>query len=233
MARLSREFVKLETRLLNDWRFFTMSEFEQLTYLKLLIIARLTQNKIPKNRRVIGALLRSDRSEIDIESALNRIKMNFPKFKETKYFYYFDEYELRFYNGAPKSAQNSGVDEDIDEDIDKDIDKQRKSQPYWAAFSKETQDLLKTVYKDINIYQLLGKLKKDRKIELPEEVTKRVCRSYLKNPEEVKDRWAWFATTTKRVWEQYNAEQNIREGQEWKNMGLTQPIKEILAGIGK
>ncbi len=95
MPRVSMAFVKLEIRLLNDHRFFTMDEFEQLVYIKLLGISRQTGNEIPKTHSTIKAYLRTNRSESDIKSALNRIKSNFPKFKENKYFYYFEGYEER------------------------------------------------------------------------------------------------------------------------------------------
>lgn len=118
MARLSREFVKLETRILNDHRFFTLSEFDQLLYIKLLGLSRTTQNRIPKKPVVIQALIRTNRNETEIKSALKRIKFNFPKFKENKYFYYFDGYELRM--------NNSKRDEDEDEDEDKDEERKKK-----------------------------------------------------------------------------------------------------------
>ena len=145
MARLSREFVKLETRLINDYRFFQMSEFQQLVYIKLLAISRSTGNQIPKTHATIRELLRTNRSETEVKSAIKRIKDNFPKFKENKYFYWFDGYELRLGNSVPKSEFNykRDEDEDIDEDKDKDrdIDKDKPS----AVFTKK--DPLKTVYK--------------------------------------------------------------------------------------
>jgi len=123
MARLSREFVKLETRILNDHRFFTMSEFEQLVFVKLLGISRSTGNKIPKKIGVVSELLRTKRSATEIKSAIKRIKLNFPKFKENKYFWYFDGYELRLDNSIPKSDNNYCVDVDEDKDEDKDSNK--------------------------------------------------------------------------------------------------------------
>lgn len=155
MARLSREFVKLETRLLNDYRFFTMTEFEQLVFLKLLGISRSTSNQIPKNLGVLADLLRVKKGEtgfylsqigfskrdigvksVDdlyktgVKSALKRIKTNFPKFRQNKYFYYFDGYELRLSNSVPKGAINSCVDVDEDLDEDKDEDRDRKKQKF-------------------------------------------------------------------------------------------------------
>ena len=135
MARLSREFVKLETRILNDHRFFTLSEFEQLTFIKLLGISRTTQNKIPKNLSVIRELLRTNRGETEIKSALKRIKQNFPKFKENKYFYYFEEYELRMNNSVPKGENNYCIDEDEDKDEDKDEDEDKEIEQLTALFN--------------------------------------------------------------------------------------------------
>lgn len=126
MGRLSREFVKLETRILNDHRFFTMSEFEQLVFIKLLGISRSTSNQIPKKTGVVGELLRTKRNITEVKSAINRIKQNFPKFKENKYFYYFEDYELRLNNSAPKLHHNPCVDVDEDIDKDKDVDKEQK-----------------------------------------------------------------------------------------------------------
>ncbi len=172
MARLTREFVKLETRILNDWRFFTMSEFEQLVYVKLLGISRSTNNRIPKESAILVDLLRLKKPEIGfylsqigfskqeirnksieeqyqigIESALKRIKANFPKFMENKYFYYFEDYELRLFNSAPKQETIRCVDEDKDLDEDKDVDKGKKR----IIFSPPTIDELKTYCTENNL----------------------------------------------------------------------------------
>ena len=170
MARLSREFVKLETRILNDHRFFTMTEFEQLVFIKLLGISRSTSNKIPKDFHIIAELLRlkkgetcfylsqigfskrdfgsksdKDLYEIGIKSAIRRIKLNFPKFKENKYFYYFDGYELRMNNSAPKVINNSCVDEDIDKDEDKDINSEKyKLSEFFLSLLKNRKPDFKT-----------------------------------------------------------------------------------------
>ena len=118
MARISKEFLKLETRLLNDHRFFTLSEADQAFYIKILMVSRITKNKIPKNRETIKAYLRSDRDDIDIESTLNRLKEHFPKFKENKHFYYFEGFSERFGNYVPNGTRNLGTEEEEEEEED-------------------------------------------------------------------------------------------------------------------
>jgi len=52
-------FVKLEKRLLNDPRWWTLSEPAQLIYIKLILLAAETYNKIPKNDEILRQALRS------------------------------------------------------------------------------------------------------------------------------------------------------------------------------
>ena len=122
MARISREFIKLEIRLLNDHRFFTMTDDLQLFYIKMMMISRSTENRIPKDVSIIRQLLRSEDEDVTIESHLSSILDTFPKFKGNKHFYYFEGYEGRL-NGTklnvPKKVRNYGVDEDEDEEEDK------------------------------------------------------------------------------------------------------------------
>jgi len=106
-----------------------------------------------------------------------------------------------------------------------------KKQPYWAAFKENSQEQLKTVSKDFNIYQLMGKLNKIKKIEIPEEVINKICTSYLKNKAGIKADWPWFIVTTQKEWEAWNAEQQIKEGREWKKASVSPAIAQILAGM--
>lgn len=108
----------MEIRVLDDHRFFTLSELDQLIYLKLLALSKKTGNQIPKTQGVLKALLRTDRSESEIESALDRIRCNFPKFKQNKYFHYFQGWSERF----PKKGNKECTDLDLDIDLDKDLD---------------------------------------------------------------------------------------------------------------
>ena len=90
-----------------------------------------------------------------------------------------------------------------------------KTQPYWAGFTKKTQDIMLFVSKPreiphrspktaagklelslpgFNIYQLLGKIKKLKKIEIPEDVVQKVCINYDKHRFHIKADW------TTKVW---------------------------------
>ena len=120
-----REFQKVEIRILDDHRFFTLSDFDQLLYLKLLLVAKKTGNKIPKNPSIIRALLRCSGADSDIESGLIRIKENFPKFNENKYFWYFDD--------LPSRAFKNGTDRDRD----KDREKEGEFEVLWASLRRK------------------------------------------------------------------------------------------------
>ena len=103
--RVTYEFIKVEIRVFDDHRFFTIGELEQLIYIKLLGLAKKTKNKIPKKMSILKALLRLNRTEAEIESAVNRLKENFPKFKENKYFYYFLGFVERHKKADPKDER--------------------------------------------------------------------------------------------------------------------------------
>ena len=140
MARLSREFVKLETRLLNDPRFFEMTERGKLVYILLLALARSFDNKITRRLPTLKALLRVKWSEDDISLVIKEIREHFPNFKSNKYFYYFTGYEERLLGkklNSPISKNNYCVDEDEDEDEDKDIDKDKEKTKFSFIPPKE------------------------------------------------------------------------------------------------
>lgn len=111
------------------------------------------------------------------------------------------------------------------------VEKNKETQPYWAAFSDKTQEELKTVSMEFNIYQLLGRLKKTKGVEIPEEVVVKICASYIKNKPGIKKLWPWFLITTKKEWEAWNAEQQIKEGQRWKKAPVAMVIAKLLAGM--
>jgi len=82
-------WIKLERRLLNDYRFYTLSPDSQRLYPKLLLLAGETNNKIPKNLTILRSSLRETLEEGELLKCLNEIKTNFPKFKEGKHLYHF------------------------------------------------------------------------------------------------------------------------------------------------
>jgi len=105
--RVTYEFIKIEIRLFDDHRFFTLSEFEQLIYVKLLGISKRTKNRIPKEVPVLRALLRSNRSDTEVISAVTRLKEVFPKFKEGRYFYHFIGFAERHKKVVPDSQRKT------------------------------------------------------------------------------------------------------------------------------
>lgn len=112
------------------------------------------------------------------------------------------------------------------------VEKNReKKQPYWAAFKENSQKQMEEVSKAFNIYRLLGKLKKMRGIEVPEEVVNRICTSYIKNKAGIKKLWPWFLVTAKKEWEAWHVDQQIKEGEEWKKAPVSPIIAQLLAGM--
>lgn len=101
-------FVKLEKRLLNDHRWFMMSESAQLIYIKLILLAAETNNKIPKNNpnmrifapdmrfenKALRQALRSKLDPSEFNKCIEEIKNNFPKFLSNKHYYYFKDFHL-------------------------------------------------------------------------------------------------------------------------------------------
>lgn len=230
MARLSREFVKLETRLLNDYRFFEMSERGQLTYIKLLVLGRSSNNKITKRLPTLKALLRVNWSEDDISLVIKEIKSNFPNFKSNKYFHYFFGYEERFLGRklkTPIGANNSCVDEDVDLDVDKDVEEDKD-------LTKATPVLhtaLDKIYKQgFNIYSLINKAKKlmgqPAEWKFPEEVLLRICEAYERDKANVIQSWPWFIKVLKAESGLWHASQQVSKNV--KDKGFAPSIKEIL-----
>jgi len=112
------------------------------------------------------------------------------------------------------------------------IEKNReRTQPYWAAFKEESQKQMEEVSKGFNVYKLLGKLKKMRGVEVPEEVVNRICASYIKNKAGIKKLWPWFLVTAKKEWEVWHVGQQIKEGEEWKKTPVSPLIAQLLAGM--
>lgn len=95
MAYRQIHWLKLERRLLNDHRWYMMSEKSQLIYIKILLLAAETSNRIPKSCPILRTALRTTLDEKQIAESIIEIKENFPKFKEQKNFYYFNEWHKK------------------------------------------------------------------------------------------------------------------------------------------
>lgn len=112
-------WIKLFLSLLTeDDRFlYQLNERQQLLYIKLLLLAGMTNNKITKNTHFICHKLNYNHEEACFIADIKRIKEVFPRFKEDE-FYYFENFEnihnqvrdsQRIAKGYPKTEK--GLDQ--------------------------------------------------------------------------------------------------------------------------
>ena len=168
MSERKHEFVKLETRLLNDPRFFELEDIDQLTYLKLMILAKVLDNKIPNSKNTLKALLRDKRGENDIALTLANIKSRFPKLKSNKHFHYFVGFRQRHRMGIvqdPQSKSKSKIREEEDKSKNKRLlslfqslhkDQTSENYPTFYAKDKELFYELMAIYDEETITQLMN-----------------------------------------------------------------------------
>jgi len=133
MAYKNIVFIKLEKRLLNDHRWYMMSAKSQLIYIKLILLAAETYNKIPKNDHVLREALRSRLELSDFKNCLKEIRIHFPKFKENRYFRYFYDFESKTnYISPQQKLSNSpaiaeqGVEKEKEKEKDKEKEKRKR-----------------------------------------------------------------------------------------------------------
>jgi len=107
MAYKNIIWIKLEKRLLNDYRFYTLSEDSQLIYVKLLMLSAETFNKIPKNTEILKACFRSNLTPERIDECIKEIQKNFPKVKNRANYYYFQEWEYKHNRISGELPRNS------------------------------------------------------------------------------------------------------------------------------
>lgn len=139
-------YAKLEKRLFNDHRWYMMSEPAQLNYIRFILFAQETYNKIPKNLEAIKKAFKTDQDLMIIESTIKEIKINFPKFKENKHFYYFDGFDEKTnYIPTKETPRKSsgcpqdGVEEEEEEEKEKDKEKEEEKEtayPDWLPLKE-------------------------------------------------------------------------------------------------
>lgn len=158
-------FIKLEKRLLNDYRWYMMTEQAQLNYIRFILLAAETYNKIPKKVEAIKMAFRTEQDLKTIESTIQEIKNNYPKFKENKDFYYFEEFESKTnYVGCREFPGNSpGIPKEVtDIDIDKEKEKEYIFETFWKLYpSRKGKKLLKADARQFFLKEI-----KDGEIEL-------------------------------------------------------------------
>lgn len=137
MAYRNILWIKLEKRLLNDYRFYTMSANSQLFYVKLLLLSAHTTNKIPKSTLILASLTRSALPLVEIDRCIKEIKLNFPKFRESANYYYFRGWNTKhnwIEKATPKQlpSNSQGIAQQSQEKIRKDkIRKEKKGKPFF------------------------------------------------------------------------------------------------------
>ena len=147
MAYKNIVFVKLEKRLLNDHRWWTMSDYSQLFYIKLMLLAAENYNKIPLNDDVLRKSLRCSLPLKDFQRCLNEISLNFPKFKKNKHFRYFKNFEEKtnWYQNKQSLSNRSAIAQ-LHADKEKEKDKDKEKEP--AIATRPSLDDLKTFFKN-------------------------------------------------------------------------------------
>lgn len=139
-----------------------LSEMQQLVYVKLLLIAGRTKNKISKTMSYLKEKMRFSGSESDLKSDINQIKKTFRQgFKETKYFYYFTNFEKlhnRVNGGTPKDDPGIPLEENRKEENRKEENKSKKPKDVYGEFvlleEKEYEKLIKYMGKSNTDYIL-------------------------------------------------------------------------------
>ena len=142
MAYKNIHWIKLEKRLLNDYRFYTMSEDAQLIFVKLLMLAADTGNHMVRSEVVLIQALRSTLQPTQLQECINEIRANFPKFRANRYYYYFKDFENRL-NWVEKDKEKelpSNSSATPQEGVDKiRIDKKRKDDNFVFPYKNLTK----------------------------------------------------------------------------------------------
>ncbi len=136
-------FVKLQKRLLNDPKWWTMGSYSQLLYVKMLMVAADLGNKIPIDPPIFRGLVRCELPLSEFNRSLEEVLKNFPKIKRRsiggKDFYYLSNFhEYTNYISKQEKLGKSQVipKEALDKEKEKEKEK-KKTQPFSAPPSQK------------------------------------------------------------------------------------------------
>ncbi len=121
-------WIKLEIRLLNDPRFFTMSEKSQLIYIKILLLCGQFKNLLPRSYPVLKELLRTSYTEKELNDIIKEIRDNFPKLLSKKDYYYIKGFK-EMHNWVAVKELPGNSQGDAMEVVDKE-EEQKKNKTY-------------------------------------------------------------------------------------------------------
>ena len=141
-------FVKLEKRILNDPRWYMLGESAQLNFVKLMLFAAETYNKIPKNILAIKKAFKSDQEPYKIEETIKEIKKAFPKFKEGKHYYYFQGFSEKTNWVSPRELprNSKGISKEV---TDKEKEKEKEKYLDFVYLSKNEFEKLCNKFGDV------------------------------------------------------------------------------------
>jgi hypothetical protein len=107
-----------------------MSETAQLNFIRLILFAAESYNRIPKDFNALKLAFKTNQEISTIKESIEEIKKSFPKFKENCDHYYFEEFDSKtnyVKEGTPKELpRNSKGNDKESTDIDKEEDKEKK-----------------------------------------------------------------------------------------------------------
>ena len=152
-------FVKLEKRLFNDPRWYMMSDLAQLNYIRLILFAAETYNKIPRDISAIRKAFKTTQPSERVLRSIKEIQRNFPKLRCNKDFYYFVDFEQKT-NYIPEELQRKsrGTPKDgVDKEEDIDLYKDKKNKTLTPEGFLESLKS-NTAYKHIDIENELAKM---------------------------------------------------------------------------
>jgi len=113
--------------------------------------------------------------------------------------------------------------------------KESKVKESKVNISEKTAALMKQVEKTgFAIYKFNNKLKKKLKAYLPEEVIVKVCETYLHSNSkgEISNKWGYFVKSCDQAYKDFNRDKNIQQAQDLAQIGVSEKLKGLLAGIG-
>ena len=87
-----------------------MTSNSQLIYIKLLLVAAETDNKIPLNDNVLTGMMRSELGLNEVQRCLKEICANFPNLKSNKHFRYFNGFDKYTNHRTPGKTQGKPGD---------------------------------------------------------------------------------------------------------------------------
>lgn len=102
-----------------------------------------------------------------------------------------------------------------------------KRQPSAASYSQEFIDKSKVALSfGFNVYQQVGKYRKGKLINPPEQLLSEIVDEFLKNREQIKDIFPYMATVIREKCRRYSADKNEQEGNAFKKDAVS--IGDIL-----